>query len=143
MDHIDAQRAENLRLAEQVRTLREAVEVIERHLRFHAALSDECERSGQDFGRGRAVGIRDLYADIRAALSASPAPAPTSQWQPIETAPKDGTRILGFGGTIITVQWDDFENDRTKPRWIDHQCYPAFPTHRMPLPSAPADREKP
>ena len=61
-----------------------------------------------------------------------------SNWQPIETAPKDGTRILLTDGDDCGVAgWDD---DRKE--WIvacvaymDHNEYVDFyaPTHWMPL----------
>lgn len=60
-------------------------------------------------------------------------------WQPIETAPKDGTRFLAVCGTGQTrlVRWADYGGDRypigDSPGtiWDDH------PTHWMPLPPAP------
>jgi Protein of unknown function (DUF551) len=61
-----------------------------------------------------------------------------STWQPIETAPKDGTRIL------ITSNWTDYAN---KPlgcevgRWDGFQWVACEkePTHWMPLPEPPSD----
>lgn len=69
-------------------------------------------------------------------------------WQPIETAPKDGTPILGYG------VWD-FKRDDGNQQWIyviawcsrrnewieaEGECYQDFgPTHWMPLPPYPTD----
>lgn len=63
------------------------------------------------------------------------------EWQPIETAPKDGTRILMYGipGFEILI---GFWNDYHIP---EHWCYSeeslyknnGNPTHWMPLPPPP------
>jgi hypothetical protein len=66
-------------------------------------------------------------------------------WQPIETAPKDGTRILTWGclhndggvdmGEIPDVQfsfWEESSQTFYSDEWGSHQ-----PTHWMPLPAAP------
>lgn len=67
-----------------------------------------------------------------------------SDWQPIDTAPKDGTRILCFwdGGCVIT-KWDErlrFAGWQMPPmmtvRAADRSAW--FPTHWMPLPEPPA-----
>ena len=77
----------------------------------------------------------------------SDAVAAVHQWMPIETAPKDGTKILLFepsetrnGECIFVGLWDE----RRNPEWYDSQwkCaeYDAFnhePTHWMPLPEVP------
>jgi hypothetical protein len=70
---------------------------------------------------------------LEAAFSAA------QQWQPIETAPKDGTEILGFTRygkrpdefEIYVVWWDG--------GWEAHGCSTAFaaPSHWMPLPAPP------
>ena len=71
-----------------------------------------------------------------------------SQWQPIETAPKDGTRILavvvhssaewsknpirdGFVG-VVTAYWTTFN----KGGWVYHGLYGNL-THWQPLPEPP------
>jgi hypothetical protein len=61
-----------------------------------------------------------------------------SEWQPIETAPKDGTDILVwmFGNSMAVVFYDDN---------LDHPWHtmdgPAYhkeaPTHWMPVPEPP------
>lgn len=94
--------------------------------------------------------------------------AEATPWQPIETAPKDGTdiqaRIPGNGeDNVIAWQVDAFRDDLDEPCggwaftteqeppdcWTDGVCW-AFnedgvpsvqPTHWMPLPAPPADLE--
>lgn len=62
-----------------------------------------------------------------------------NQWQPIETAPKDGTSILGAHyDAVFSVYWDLSANG-----WVDGRTnlydelstYPV--THWMPLPAPP------
>jgi hypothetical protein len=77
-------------------------------------------------------------------------------WMPIETAPKDGTRIMLADATDVeTGQWVEaiaFPNTRTEfpAGWEDdrydaaHVFEPGFlgkqPTHWMPLPPPPVDK---
>ncbi len=61
-------------------------------------------------------------------------------WLPIETAPKDGERILGCyvkHREVFIVRWSTKLHD---PQWIaDAILFPIpTPTHWMPLPKAPA-----
>jgi len=62
-------------------------------------------------------------------------------WQPIDTAPKDGTEILAVDGDVYAVvRWCAFAEP---PQWRDHAGLgaggidPFEPTHWMPLPEAP------
>jgi hypothetical protein len=62
-------------------------------------------------------------------------------WQPIETAPKDGRRILvccAADDLFVVAQWriDDWITcwDHTSPSSFDYQV-----THWMPLPGLPND----
>jgi hypothetical protein len=70
------------------------------------------------------------------------------EWQPIETAPKDGTYVLlagpsGYIGTPLRVEVCKYDADyRPLQPWVDyggqsflHSGGP--PTHWMPLPPAP------
>jgi hypothetical protein len=65
--------------------------------------------------------------------------ADAEKWQPIETAPKDGTEILTFrDGVISQCGWkDDLFGEKcwghaswSYPQWSQ-------PTHWMPLPEPP------
>ena len=66
---------------------------------------------------------------------ASPAPV-AGGWQPIETAPKDGTAIIGGASVAYVCWWKEnrweFFNDGKG------NSYSFAPTHWMPLPAAPA-----
>jgi len=67
-----------------------------------------------------------------------------TEWQPIATAPRDGTNILTYGlGGIQIEKWDTDEYARKpRPFW---RCYArnstdnrmAQPTHWLPLPDPP------
>ena len=72
-------------------------------------------------------------------------------WQPIETAPKDGTAILlaiaGYraclgqwvdtprGGKFVAAEMDDFASFEDWGNYIEAHDY--NPTHWMPLPPSP------
>lgn len=58
-------------------------------------------------------------------------------WQPIETAPRDGTQILAFwisGNIYGAVSWDNGLRS-----WIELHEDVYDPTHWMPLPPPPKD----
>jgi hypothetical protein len=73
-------------------------------------------------------------------------------WQPIETAPKDGTRVLVFWAdgrkcpVDVSWYWDHHDIEygkvvRTYQRWMSNR-YAANgppPTHWMPLPKPPIE----
>ena len=71
-----------------------------------------------------------------------------NEWQPIETAPKDGRLILAtndFGGMVL-CWWGKDYNDESYEGWLsgDGDGYstglyysPLNPTHWMPLPKPP------
>ena len=62
-----------------------------------------------------------------------------TEWQPIETAPKDGTRVLAWEYPYYTVVfWDDDEEEPYTPCWkISYGGDIMDPTHWMPLPEPP------
>lgn len=73
-----------------------------------------------------------------------------SEWQAIETAPKDGTEILAFFGPhtgVVQVSWGEAASGGFE-LWVvdDHKHGPfylrgysePYPSHWMPLPDPPA-----
>jgi hypothetical protein len=69
------------------------------------------------------------------------------EWQPIETAPKDGTEVLIFdanakkgyvGDTPNVAYWDDSREAGWWGSYETEQTRPHTPTHWMPLPSVEA-----
>ena len=87
------------------------------------------------------------------------------EWQPIETAPKDGrTLLLGYfnsHGNWRTVRGEWLSQDHideyfeegcedAEPGWFETSvecdappnCWPTTPTHWMPLPAPPTDEMK-
>jgi len=66
------------------------------------------------------------------------------QWQPIETAPKDGTEVLVWCEHHGTAYLAIFENHFPNQGWFCADAYPdgwtelcVDPTHWMPLPEPP------
>lgn len=67
----------------------------------------------------------------------------TTNWQPIETAPRDGTWIFGYWPTMSITEYPRviFADDHSEhdiwfmPDNLDFGC--VYPTHWMPLPPPP------
>lgn len=73
------------------------------------------------------------------------------EWQPIETAPKDGTDFLAGWAAIEPDPFCDGKacieivryNDRgVVCGGLNRDCGMSFPTHWMPLPKPPAQEKK-
>ena len=67
-----------------------------------------------------------------------------ARWRPIETAPKDGTHILGWdGNTQTTVKWWQWHGGRGYWDLVEWGAYAedgeGNPTHWMPLPDPPKE----
>jgi hypothetical protein len=63
-------------------------------------------------------------------------------WRPIETAPKDGTRILlGCNAEVDAGRYWRSENQRNpRERWVWNGWPKYQPTHWKPLPDPPKRR---
>lgn len=61
-----------------------------------------------------------------------PAAADENGWMPIESAPRDGTRVLTFDPGFIGIHLDWFDRQDAVSGWLGE------PTHWRPLPPPPA-----
>lgn len=60
------------------------------------------------------------------------------QWQPIETAPKDGTEVIGWNGdSVDIIHWEVNPAWIDEPCWEDRDCEMPRPSHWLPIPPAP------
>ena len=61
------------------------------------------------------------------------------QWQPIESAPRDGTKILIWveDDENYIVSWCEWKEYGQDWDWYDDNCISHKPTHFMPLPKPP------
>lgn len=86
------------------------------------------------------LGRRDHWAEIQVACMAIQADRQRDQWQPIETAPQNGTRIIlmwePFGGVSEHVELGRWSE---RSGWVNTygHAFTGYPTHWMPLPAAP------
>ncbi len=64
-----------------------------------------------------------------------------SEWMPIETAPREGTRILlvSNGGAVWMGHWEGVVGRHAINGWTRYNCVDIGwnPDHWMPLPSPP------
>ncbi len=106
----------------------------------------EAERDGF---REECEGYRETVADWKqqflareAAESQVTALRGALEWQPIETAPKDGTRFIGLkpNRNVEVVHW----STKYRPSaWATDEEFYLYPTHWMPLPAPPASGPAP
>lgn len=59
-------------------------------------------------------------------------------WQMMETAPQDGTRVLVYCERNIRVQFARCAEYSTGKFWQSDSLEPVNPTHWMPQPESPA-----
>jgi len=60
-----------------------------------------------------------------------------NQWQPIETAPKNGTRVLVTNGIDVQIEFKDNDDEMWSGWQTGTRLYSVVPTHWMPLPEPP------
>lgn len=105
-----------------------------------AKVTKETAKECDHFGLSQFIPVIDRTVDAISALSM---PAPTRQeagWQPIETAPKDGTSVILFC-RVHGVMEGIYDNGA--PGWTDpiEAAMMLFPTHWMALTSPPQPTE--
>jgi hypothetical protein len=72
-----------------------------------------------------------------------------NDWQPIETAPKDGTTVIvydpAYAQPVVPGAWDSEEEAEGGQTWraSDAEWDRLNPTHWMPLPAPPAPEYEP
>jgi len=84
---------------------------------------------------------------LHAAFLAGFSHAQKSKWQPMETAPRDSTKILGIARNLVTtMRWyrgcqDDYWDIYIDDGYDEYGGYEDYrewePTHWMPLPESP------
>ena len=93
--------------------------------------------------RRQTAGVEEMPPGILAGMRIrNEGLAMTSEWQPIETAPKDGSEILGWchGLGRHIVSWGCQPQHNPRHFWISSTCninHIDQPTHWMPLPAPP------
>lgn len=104
----------------------------------HEQLKEQYEQSleSQEGFYLSAKAVEALLTEHRALLS-------KREWRDISTAPKDGTYILaimeGFELSTIVCWHNDMWRERTDVVYDNYAEY--SPTHWMPLPTPPAQKE--
>ena len=108
--------------------IRAAAELRRQHARITALESQLAQRfDAADMATAAAQGFRDGVAKDQQA-----------RWRPIETAPKDGTEILGYTEEVgaLVLYWDSMTGEMD--HWSDGMSVSFWkPTHWVPLPAAP------
>jgi len=68
-----------------------------------------------------------------------------SEWKPIDTAPRDGTYVLGYRegeGWMTVIYWSDYLYKGGNWRALYCEKGDWWPTHWMPLPQPPKKERK-
>jgi len=96
-----------------------------------------------DFVDGYDRATRDAEQRIRALPLPPPPPSNSSGWQPIETAPRDGTWVLVYAGDTHVACFSDYTS---KDQWWTQGASllsDPHPTHWQPLPPPPSEATSP
>jgi hypothetical protein len=120
--------------------------------RVQAAIATEANANDGSY-ESENIRLRLSVAEARALLAAltraasPPGPSSGEGWQPIETAPKDGTAVLLFDRTNKDspdgggIDFGFYYNDAVRWLWACDGCE-AKPTHWMPLPAPPQESSR-
>lgn len=67
-----------------------------------------------------------------------------SEWQPIETAPKEGDFLIGWDRGLFGRGWITYIGRPVERAWFDRETGKRLPqaTHWMPLPAPPVQPER-
>lgn len=116
---------------------------------FYAAYQEDANHPGSglvpDFFDNIRAGVNAVlarYALIPTGKPEHDTTASAEGWQPIETAPKDGSKFLAVCyGQVVVCRWGSGRYDRSKKvylgGWAVGMDNKANPTHWMPLPVHP------
>jgi len=124
---------------EKIAALREAlIDAEKRMTRARRILTDNNPRPECNWGM---LDTSSVILSALAATAQSEASEGRDAWQPIESAPKDGTAILLAAGGVGIGKWvDTFKSGAAANYWMSLRLdrFMTGPvTHWMPLPSAP------
>lgn len=87
--------------------------------------------------------LRVELAEAHVKLEAAEARLSSQGWQPIETAPKDGTPVLVWDGSDAMVSyWSNVTGLDGDGEWHTWALCAEQPTHWMPLPQPPKEGPK-
>ena len=99
------------------------------------AINNVLEPHGMSIARGTIKG-KDFYKVVKAITVHYPDAAPSVEdWQPIATAPKEETIVVGLlsSGEVVRMWWS---NDPPFTGWLEvKNACECEPTHWMPLPA--------
>ena len=86
--------------------------------------------------------VKKLAADLAERDAEIAALRAAREWRPIESAPRDGTRVLlwiAVSGTAPWAETAEFDGDEWWRNDGDEICGENSPTHWQPVPPAPKD----
>jgi len=110
--------------------------VYEEYDEFGCTAFDEVGMANMEFIAASRQDVPALVAEVRRLKEAQ-------QWQPIETAPKDGQYILAYpclAGIPLVITWGRVEDYPWSESWrvpLSNKAPPYRPTHWQPLPKPP------
>ena len=144
-DAIEAQAAEITLLRARIAELEAALATARRDAMEEAAqIADSCAADEVKSAKGKYLETKwdfesraDAGEGIAAAIRAAAGGGEVMGWQPIETAPRDGAAVLVYDENLTyEIAY------RYRAEWrYGPKGYSCKPTHWMPLPAPPEDRE--